>query len=103
MRHGARSRRRVDSNQAELVKFIRSIGASFQHTHSIPGALDGIIGYFGIDVRVEIKDPDKSPSSRKLTPAEIETIENWRGRAPAVIETEDDVLRLLKAMKSEAA
>ena len=102
MRMGARSRRRVDANQAELVKFIRSMGASFQHTHSIPGALDGIIGYRGIDQRVEIKDPDQPPNKRELTEGERETFEEWRGRKPVVIETSEDVTELLFLMTKEA-
>ena len=99
---GARSRRKVDANQPELVKFIRSMGASFQHTHSIPGALDGIIGYRGVDQRVEFKDPSQIPSKRKLTEGERDTFDEWRGRKPVVIETEADVTELLFTMTKEA-
>lgn len=90
-----------DANSTELVKFIRSLGASFQYTHSIPGALDGIIGYRGVDQRVEIKDPAKQPSARKLTDAEKEIFESWRGRKPIVIETIDDVTDLLFKITKE--
>ena len=89
---------RIDANQPDIVKFIRKTGGSFQHTHSIPGALDGILGYQGIDVRIEIKDPAQSPSARKLTPAEIDTIDNWKGRKPVIIETEEDILDLYKRL-----
>ena len=95
MRPGLRARRRADSNQPALVKLIRSMGASFQHTHSIPGALDGIIGYRGTDVRVEFKDPEKPLSKRQLTEAEQDTFDEWRGRLPVIIQTEQDVLDLL--------
>ncbi len=98
-----RRRARIDANQPELVKFIRSMGASYQHTHAIPGALDGIIGYQGVDIRVEIKDPAKPPSARALTPAEQKTIDEWRGRTPVVIETQSDVLSLLKDLQTRAA
>ena len=103
MRPGLRARRRADSNQPALVKLIRSMGASFQHTHSIPGALDGIIGYRGTDVRVEIKDPEKPLSKRKLNEAEQDTFDEWRGRKPEVIETEEDVLNLLKQLQQDRA
>ena len=92
--------RRIDANQPALVKLIRSLGASFQHTHSIPGALDGIIGY-GIDQRVEIKDPSQPRSKRRLTPAEQHVFDYWQGRRPVVIETEQDVFDLLKKMRAE--
>jgi hypothetical protein len=98
-----RTKARIDANQPELVKFIREMGASFQHTHQIPGCLDGIIGYRKIDVRVEIKDPNQPPSKRKLTPAEIETVFRWNGRTPEVIETENDVTRVLGRMVRDSA
>jgi hypothetical protein len=77
------------------------MGASFQHTHNIAGALDGIIGYRGIDVRVEIKDPDKPPSKRALTEDEQKVFDEWRGRKPEVIETETDVLNLIYRINQE--
>jgi hypothetical protein len=91
-------RRRADGNQPDIVKCIRELGASFQHTHTIPGALDGIIGFAGVDQRVEIKDPEQAPSRRTLTVEERDTFDNWRGRQPVVIETVGDVLAVLKVM-----
>jgi len=95
LRPGLRARRKVDKNQPELVKFIRQMGASFLHTYSIPGALDGVIGYCGVDQRVEIKDPEQPPSKRELTSAEQDVFDDWKGRKPVVIETGDDVTSLL--------
>jgi hypothetical protein len=100
MRQG-RARARKDANQPELVRIIRQCGASYQHTHSIPGALDGIIGYCGIDQRVEIKDPAKPASHRRLTDSEHDVIASWRGRKPVVIETVEDIINLLGQMESE--
>ena len=91
---------RIDANQPEIVKAIRDMGASYQHTHQVPGALDGIIGYRGVDQRVEIKDPAKPPSARKLTELEAKEFDEWNGRIPVVIETHDDVLRVLAEMAS---
>lgn len=89
---------RIDANQPEIVKTIRAMGASFQHTHQIPGALDGIIGYKGVDQRVEIKDPEKPPSARKLTELEEKEFAEWNGRTPVVIETIDDIVWVLAEM-----
>ena len=89
---------RIDRNQPEIVKAIRQLGATFQHTHQIPGALDGIIGYRGVDQRVEIKDPDQPKSARKLTPKEQQTFDEWHGREPVIIETYDDVIAILAEM-----
>jgi len=97
-----RRRAKVDDNQAEIVKALRQRGASVQHTHQIPGALDLIVGYRGIDVRVEIKDSSKPPSARKLTPAELETFETWRGRHPEVVQSVDDAMDMLDYMYIES-
>lgn len=97
-----RRKARIDANQPELVKLIRSHRASFQHTHTVPGALDGIVGWCGVDQRVEIKDPSRPPSARKLTPAEKEVFDEWQGRPPVVIETPEDVLKLLRQMQNDS-
>ena len=89
-----RTAARIDANQPEIVKTIRALGGSWQHTHAIPGALDGIIGYRGVDIRAEIKDPSQPPSKRRLTEAEEKTINEWRGRPPVVIETDQHVIDL---------
>ena len=93
--------RRVDANQAALVKFIRQMGASFQHTHAIPKCLDGIIGYRGVCQRVEFKDSSQPPSRRRLTPDEQQVFDEWRGRKPVIIESEADVVALLKALAAK--
>lgn len=94
------TRSRVDANQPELVKLWRRLGGTWQHTHEIPGALDGIAGMAGVDVRVEIKDGSKPPSARYLTDAEAVVFEMWKGRAPIVWSCQDDVLRTAKALRA---
>lgn len=94
--------KRADANQPALVEFLRHLGATFQHTHQIAGALDGIVGIAGIDQRVEIKDPEQPPSARKLTKKEQTTFNDWRGRKPVIIETDDDCLELIKTLRAEA-
>jgi len=93
---------RTDNNQTMLVEYIRGHGATFQHTHTVPGALDGIIGFHGIDQRIEIKNPEQSPSMQKLTKAEIETFDTWKGRKPVVIFTRGDCRKVLKRLMNEA-
>jgi hypothetical protein len=94
--------RRADSNQPEIVEVFRKLGASFQHTHTIPGALDGIVGYLGIDQRVEIKDGSKKPSLRRLTEDEQTTFDTWKGRAPVIITSPEEAQDLLAQMRQEA-
>lgn len=96
-RHAAK----IDANQPDLVKYLRAMGASFQHTHQIPGCLDGIVGYMSIDQRVEIKDPEQPPSKQKLTDKEQETFDAWRGRKPIVLKTEEGCANLLRKLFKE--
>lgn len=93
--------KKADANQPEIVKILRAMGASFQHTHQIAGALDGVVGYKGIDQRVEIKDPSQPPSARRLTVKEEETFDDWKGRKPVIIETEEDCVKLLKELEEK--
>lgn len=94
-----RLRARVDSNQLEIVRTITGLGASWLDLTSISGILDGVIGVAGIDQRIEIKDGKKVPSRRKLTPDEIRVFEEWRGRKPVVIESVDDVIKLINNLR----
>ena len=86
-----RRRARVDRNQKELVQVWRELGGSVLHTHTIPRGLDLIVGYGGIDQRVEIKDGSLKPSARRLTSYEQETILEWKGRPPVIWCQEEDV------------
>lgn len=91
-----------DANHTPLVKMARGLGFSVLEVHMVGGALDLVLGYYGIDQRVEVKDPKKPPSARKLTKAEKETFESWKGRPPVVIETVAQLHELQAAMLKEA-
>ncbi len=93
-----RARAKSDRNQQDIMDFLRKCGASVLAVHSIPVGLDIIIGYMGIDQRAEVKDPNQPPSKRKLTEAEQYVFDNWRGRKPVILQTENDVTALLFEM-----
>lgn len=96
------STKRPDDNHDAIRKLFRSLGATWQDTHQITGALDGILGYCGIDQRCEIKDPVKSLSAQKLTDKELITMKTWAGRKPVIIKTEEDCFALLDKMREDA-
>jgi Holliday junction resolvase len=76
---------RVDSNQKQLVKELRAIGASVAITSNIGnGFVDIVVGYKGVNYLFEIKDGEKVPSQRKLTPDEVEFFAKWSGNCHVV-------------------
>ena len=90
------AKRRVDDNQNSIVKALRFIpGMSIALTHIIgDGFPDMIIGYNGINYLIELKDGNKPPSQRKLTPDEIKWHEKWEGQVN-VCKNLDEILKLI--------
>jgi hypothetical protein len=82
--------KKVDANQAELVKYIRSLGASVQHLHSVGGGVpDIIIGYNDKNYLAEIKT-----LKGKLNELQVVWFEAWCGQCQ-VIRTKEDINELL--------
>ena len=93
---------RVDGNQAAIVAAFRERGATVRPTHTVgKGFPDLAVGYCGWTVLVEVKDPAQDRCKRKLTPDEQAFHDEWQGAAE-VVETEDDVARLLMRLRSAA-
>lgn len=59
--------RRVDANLSAIVRAYRKLGCRVDVTNA---RWDLTVQYGGITDLVEVKDGDKPPSRRKLTPAE---------------------------------
>ena len=90
-----RSRGRVDSNQAALVKELRQMGLSVAVTSSLGhGFPDIVVGWQGRTFCFEVKNPDKPPSARALTKDEQEFRDTWKGHL-AVVMTLDDCLKAI--------
>lgn len=89
--------KRTDSNQSTLVKQIRTIpGVSVVSIHEKgQGVPDLLVGHRNKNYLLEIKDPSKPPSKRRLTPDEETFHQQWNGQI-AVVHTLEDVLRILE-------
>ena len=75
----------VDANQAEIVSMLRTVGCSVQPLHRVgQGCPDLLVGYQGQNLLMEVKDGQKPPSARKLTPPEAAWHETWRGQVVTV-------------------
>lgn len=83
-------RAKVDDNQSQIVADLRSLGCSVLHLHAVgQGCPDVLVGWRGRNVLLELKDGAKPPSRRKLTPAQTEFFDTWRGEAHVVSSTDE--------------
>ena len=85
---------RVDTNQPKIVKQIRQLGATVKTVSQVKGFCDIVVGINCKNYLLEIKDPDKPPSQRRLTPEEIKFKDSWKGQYN-VVETIDDILQII--------
>ena len=85
-----RKRGQVDANQSAMVADLRKIGATVMFTSSLGSGFGDIVGgYNGLNFCFEIKDPDKVPSKRVLTPDEKKFHEEWAGQIDIILTLED--------------
>lgn len=85
--------RRADGNQAEIVAALRAVGCKVIPTHTIgQGFPDLVVDYQGRTVLIEVKDPSKPKSDRRLTPQQQEFHAAWTGPI-YVVETVDQALQ----------
>jgi len=74
--------KRIDSNQNDIVKILRKLGASVQILSNVgKGCPDLLIGLNGNNYLIEVKDGEKSPSQQKLTDCEQSFFYSWKGQA----------------------
>lgn len=91
-----RIKAKIDDNQNKVVSALRRIpNVSVRITSMLgKGFVDIVVGYKGQNYLIEIKDGDKSPSRRKLTPDEEEFHSNWKGSIH-VANSVDDILDII--------
>ncbi len=90
--------KRVDSNQKKIVQTLRAIGADVLHLHEVgKGCPDILVGFRNQNFLFEIKDSSLPPSRRKLTEAEQEFHDSWRGQV-AIITCADEALQIIGAV-----
>lgn len=93
--------RRRDGNHKQLVAQLLGVGYSVLDTADLGhGAPDLVVGANGINLLLEVKNPEQPPSKRKLTPQEQDFRNDWRGQYD-VVETLDDVIRIVASKLKE--
>ena len=77
---------RKDRNHGEIANFLRAAGwGVFDISAHGKGLGDLLVSRQGFSAIVEIKDGDKPPSARKLTPAELKFSRSYLG--PYIVAT----------------
>ena len=94
-----RTAARVDANQPRVVEVLRGVGASVEPTHMMGrGFPDLVVGFRGRTYLLEVKDGNKPPSKRQLTPDEQKWHDRWRGHV-TVVHDEDEALAAIGAVE----
>jgi hypothetical protein len=71
---------------------LRRIGATVQTLHVVGvGCPDIVVGFRGQNFLIEIKDGNKPPSKRRLTPDEAIWHTTWNGQVEVVISPEEAI------------
>lgn len=82
--------KRIDDNQREIVKTFRSCGATVQILSDLgKGCPDLLIGMFGRNFLVEVKNGRKPPSGQKLTEKEELFFQSWKGQVTIIKSCEE--------------
>jgi hypothetical protein len=92
MRYAAR----IDANQEQIVSALRAHGATVRIVTQGNGLPDLLVGYKGFTLLLEVKDGNKVPSARKLTPAEQKFFDEWTGGMLAIVNSADEAIEILK-------
>lgn len=87
---------RTDANQQEIVEALRKVGATVHVTsHVGEGFPDLVVGFRWQTYLMELKDGDKPPSGRKLTPDEKFFLDHWKGGPAVVVNDAAEALAVL--------
>jgi hypothetical protein len=90
---------RIDANQNDIVNTLRECGATVRIVSQGDGIPDLLVGYQGYTILMEVKDGNKPPSARTLTPAEQKFFDEWRGGMVVIVNSVEEAIDVLKRCK----
>lgn len=90
---------RIDDNQNDIVAALRKAGATVRVISQGEGIPDLLVGFRGETILLEVKDGNKPPSARTLTPAEKKFFDEWEGGLCMVVKSVEDALEMLEGIK----
>jgi hypothetical protein len=86
---------RRDANERRVIDALRACGAYVKQIND-EGLADLLVFYRGHTLILEVKDGDKPPSARALTPAEQKFHDEWPGQNLFIVTSEHEALDILK-------
>ena len=86
---------RRDANERRVIDALRACGAYVKQIND-EGLADLLVYYRGHTLILEVKDGDKPPSARALTPAEQKFHDEWPGQNLYIVNSEHQALDILK-------
>jgi hypothetical protein len=90
--------KKVDKNQAVVVKALRDNGADVYLLHMVgKGIPDLLVAYEGHTILIEIKDG----AHKVFTPDQIKFIAGWKGGHLYRVNSSEEALDVLKSLKME--
>jgi hypothetical protein len=90
--------KKVDKNQAAVVKALRDYGADVHLLHMIGrGIPDLLVAYEGHTILIEVKDG----AHKVFTPDQIKFIAAWKGGPLYRVNSSEEAIDVLKSLKME--
>lgn len=93
---------RLDANHKDIVNVLKQCGCTVLSLASVGnGCPDLLIARNGKMALIEVKDGNKPPSERRLTPMEGEFIKNWNAPVYIVKNTDEALMVVLQFWQPE--
>jgi Holliday junction resolvase len=90
---------KVDANHVQVVEALRAAGATVQSLAAVgKGVPDLLVSFKGVNLLMEVKDGNKSPSRQKLTEDQIKFHGAWQGPI-SIVDGPEAALRALGVIK----
>ena len=90
--------KKVDKNQASVVKALRDNGADVHLLHMVgKGIPDLLVAYEGHTILIEVKDG----ADKVFTPEQIKFITGWQGGHLYRVNSSEEAVDVLKSLKME--
>ena len=92
---------KTDDNHDEIRTAFRKVGAVVVDTYMLKNAFDMLVAFRGELYIVEVKDGEKPPSKQKLTPGEIDCMNNLKraGVDYHIVTSTDEAMELIGVRK----